>query len=215
MTSAHWEKAREEAKDKVHAWTQVGDGTSKNHIHLESFLVHLPDGSRVAMVPFQTGSKAGELVAKASCKELEHAQDAYQLVYNSMTPEQQTIFGPEPAPRGILITNISNTVNDHAGNEKTRSVKPVLHILPYWCTFCQSSGAHFALQLVLVHHFALQLVYIILPHWLVHIFPYKWCTFYLTSGAHFILLAHILPYWCIFCQISGAEAPLIWQNMHQ
>jgi hypothetical protein len=40
-------------------------------------------------------------------------------IYDKLTPGQQTMF-PKLAPRGILIADIDNTVNDHAGNERTR-----------------------------------------------------------------------------------------------
>ena len=72
------------------------------------------------MVPFETGSKAGANVAAHTQSQLKYTQESYKHVYNLLTEEQKSRFGPHPAPNGILICNLDNCVNDHAGNEKTR-----------------------------------------------------------------------------------------------
>ena len=121
LTRAHWDmqESDKNSEDKYKAQTQIGDGTSKRNQHIEDCVIILQDGTKVCMIPWFQGSKAGALTASYTTEQLGLCQDAFLIAHEVMNVDQRRNF-PQPAPRGILLGNFRNFVNDHAGTENTR-----------------------------------------------------------------------------------------------
>jgi hypothetical protein len=104
-----------------------GDGTSKDHTEIVSFVIETSVCS-IAGIPWTQGSKAGEGTATNCCREMDRCHRSYNDFYAHVkatlnAEEFKALAWPVPVEVGLFITKIRNTVSDHAGNEHTRVVE--------------------------------------------------------------------------------------------
>ena len=116
LSMAHWRAER--GGDNIQ--TLIGDGTSKNHTHLEAFIIKIAEGEEVAMVPFPTATKHGDLVATKTMDAIIACLHAYTTVWETLGPMPQLLLVGKPATLEQVMQHIRTSVSDHAGNEKTR-----------------------------------------------------------------------------------------------
>ncbi len=93
-------------------------GTELHRQHLEGSLFQFNDGSRVSMMIWPQGDKAGATTNNHLWEQMDLCQGAYNAVWNECIMDRTAM--PRPAPDGHLLTIATCSQNDNAGNEKVR-----------------------------------------------------------------------------------------------
>ena len=68
--------------------TYIADGTEKQRHHVEAAVLQLQNGERVSILPWFQADKAGATRAAATIHQVDLCQQAYRLLYDSVTNEE-------------------------------------------------------------------------------------------------------------------------------